>query len=540
MRPPVFRISRLQAGLPGPGAVALAAFAICALSGLLLATVYRPDAPGESLARLLMKNPLGSWVRSVHFWSAQGFLVGAFLHLLGCLRRREETRMTYAAWLRLVLAGPVILFALLSGFMLRGDPAAEAAMGVFRNLVRFIPPGGGPLALVLAGSGPGLTVIFWHHALTATVVLAILLGMHFRRVVPAPRALGWVFLAVVTLSVLWVPGLSAYPQAREPAPWYLAGMQEFLQWMPEPGLAVGLALIALLVLAILPTLSARLRRLTKAGLAGALVAYAVVTVVALARRTPSPPTGGPAFVSARLYLPVGMTLRQAPVATVAGRPEGCLACHQGMTGFSPVHNPAVIGCTSCHLGNPFTLDARLAHAGMTLTPGNLSVVRETCATAGCHADIARRVQGALMNTMSGVAAVDKVVFGESRDLDHFYDVARLDHSPADRHLRNLCVSCHLGQDKRQPAAITQQSRGGGCSACHLDYGREALAELNGRGAAHLRNQAPQHHPDISVRVTADACFGCHSRSGRISHNYEGWHETLQDPAAAQHTPGWPQ
>ncbi len=33
------------------------------------------------------------------------------------------------------------------------------------------------------------------------------------------------------------------------------------------------------------------------------------------------------------------------------------------------------------------------------------------------------------------------------------------------------------------------------------------------------------HPSISLQVTNNSCFGCHSRSGRISTNYEGWHET---------------
>ncbi|NIW47413.1 MAG: hypothetical protein GWN30_22530 [Gammaproteobacteria bacterium] len=33
---------------------------------------------------------------------------------------------------------------------------------------------------------------------------------------------------------------------------------------------------------------------------------------------------------------------------------------------------------------------------------------------------------------------------------------------------------------------------------------------------------------LTVQVTDQHCFGCHSRSARISTNYEGWHETLLD------------
>lgn len=214
-----------------------------------------------------------------------------------------------------------------------------------------------------------------------------------------------------------------------------------------------------------------------------------------------------------------------------GEPEGCLECHAGMTGFAPAHDPKVIGCAVCHLGDRFARKAGPAHAGMTRTPGNLSVVRRTCATATCHAAIGERIRNSPMNTMSGVVAVDKYVFGENPDLDRPFVVGHLGHSPADAHLRTLCASCHLGHDKTAPAPIDETSRGGGCSACHLDYGARAREELVRRGRPGLTPLTPQAHPQISVQVADQACFGCHSRSGRISTNYEGWHETLLDEAA---------
>ncbi len=543
MRSPVAWIGRLKTRIPSPGPLAVAAFAICALSGLPLLLVYRPGAPLESLARAMMTNPIGTWVRSVHYWSAQGFLVGAVLHLIVLLRRGEEKRMAFAAWFRLILAGPVILVALVTGCILRGDAAAERVAAVFRALVHVVPPGGNLLAAILLGSGSSLTVVCWHHALTASLAVAILLRLHFGRVVPEARSLGLMSVLIAALSVIWVPGLGAYPQATASFPWYFAGVQQWLRWVPEPGLAVGLGVSAWIALALLPAFDASFRTVAKWSLAAGFLAYALLTGFELARRYWPGATGAPPiaqeFVSARSYVPVPSTLRRIPVASIAGRPEGCLSCHGDMNGFSPAHQPAALGCTSCHLGNPFTLDAALAHAGMTLTPGNLSVVRQTCAAAGCHADIVGRVQASPMNTMSGVVGVDKVVFGESRDLDRPFDVAHLGHSPADRHLRNLCASCHLGQDKAQPAAISQQSRGGGCSACHLDYGPEARRELHNRPNAARTLTAPRNHPDISIRVPAAACFGCHSRSGRISTNFEGWHETTLDASAAQRASGWP-
>ncbi|MGE5362103.1 MAG: hypothetical protein ACM3NQ_24060, partial [Bacteroidales bacterium] len=102
------------------------------------------------------------------------------------------------------------------------------------------------------------------------------------------------------------------------------------------------------------------------------------------------------------------------------------------------------------------------------------------------------------------------------------DVATLTHSPADTHLRQLCASCHLGAEKREFGWVNESSRGGGCNACHLVYSAGAREGLNRyrreRGAAGLV------HPDISLEMTDDHCFGCHSRSGRIATSYAGWNE----------------
>jgi hypothetical protein len=219
-----------------------------------------------------------------------------------------------------------------------------------------------------------------------------------------------------------------------------------------------------------------------------------------------------------------------PLPQIGGQPESCLSCHDTMTGFAPAHEPAAIGCAACHLGNRLARDADGAHAGMTRTPGNLSLVNQTCATTACHKDIGDRVHQSLMNTMSGVVAVDKHVFGENPDLDRPYVISQIGHSPADMHLRTLCASCHLGNDKAAPGPQDEASRGGGCSACHLDYGARAREELARRDRPGLTPLPRRAHPMISLQVPDQACFGCHSRSGRISTNYEGWHETLLDEA----------
>lgn len=193
-----------------------------------------------------------------------------------------------------------------------------------------------------------------------------------------------------------------------------------------------------------------------------------------------------------------------------GSKETCLDCHGDMQGFSPFHDPWIIGCASCHLGNPRAKMKEASHRNMVLIPGNMSNVYQTCGTADCHQSIARRVEHSLMSTMAGVVTVDRFAFGEIDTLSAYAHIAQLGHSPADQHLRHLCASCHLGKEKTEFGPISERSRGGGCNACHLSA------------------EAPEKedHPAITLSVSNTACFGCHSRSGRISLGYEGWHETL--------------
>jgi hypothetical protein len=225
----------------------------------------------------------------------------------------------------------------------------------------------------------------------------------------------------------------------------------------------------------------------------------------------------------------------AHIHEILGTEETCMNCHSDFTGFAPAHNPEIIGCSPCHGGQPRESDLAEAHVGMKLVPGNLSDVNQTCGAANCHADIAHRVENSLMTSMSGVISVNRFVFGESENLSALAHIKNLrkDHA-ADVHLRQLCASCHLGNEKEKPAPVHEKSRGGGCIACHLDYSQKADFQSN----ATIEKQ--KFHPAINLKVTDNHCFGCHSRSGRISTNFEGWHETNLDAESYSNEEGFRQ
>ena len=149
--------------------------------------------------------------------------------------------------------------------------------------------------------------------------------------------------------------------------------------------------------------------------------------------------------------------------------ESCLKCHGKVVGFSPFHDPQQIGCASCHLGDVNGKNKLTAHKNMIIIPGNLTDAKSTCGKTGCHPGIPERIDSSLMTTMSGIISVNKFAFEEIKKPSGKFHIEKIGHTPAESHLRNLCASCHLGNEKKEFGPITEITRGGGCNACHLNY-----------------------------------------------------------------------
>ena len=112
--------------------------------------------------------------------------------------------------------------------------------------------------------------------------------------------------------------------------------------------------------------------------------------------------------------------------------ESCLSCHKNTSGYSRYHNPELIGCASCHLGNIVSNDKDESHKGMILIPGNLIDAKETCGK--CHPNELTKIENSLMTTNSGLVAVDKYIFGEADSPNHQYHIKLLKNSASEYNL----------------------------------------------------------------------------------------------------------
>jgi len=182
--------------------------------------------------------------------------------------------------------------------------------------------------------------------------------------------------------------------------------------------------------------------------------------------------------------------------------SSCLSCHFAkQSGFSAGHAFAATSCVTCHSGSNASYLEDSAHEGLIAFPGDLENAQHTCGS--CHADRVASVTNNLMHTARGMVRVTRQALDEAISPDHADDLQSLGQGVADSMLRKQCASCHIGQTKTEHRHDVMWDRGGGCLACHVnDYPENA-------------------HPALTANVSDARCFGCHSRSGRISLSYTG-------------------
>ncbi|MEI8046287.1 MAG: cytochrome b N-terminal domain-containing protein [Bacteroidota bacterium] len=519
------------------GWVAAASIILCAVSGALLAVPYDVASPYLSVTKLVTINPAASLLRNIHYWSAQLFLILTLIHIFDHLWKGTEVNIKKkSAWFRLTLSLVFTVYVMLSGFILKADGDSLQAHRILSSLVSSLPWIGSMLQQTLIGSEGNFQVLYIQHAATATVILFVIIMEHARGLKVNIVTLLATAGIITLLSFLFRAPINGLNDAVMKGPWYFVGLQETLHWVSNP-LFITIGLIIFLVLIyLIPWVKPVYSKIIKQFFVVMIIVYALLTLTGFFFRGPmwqwqwpwdTNYKMQPLLNSEKISFSVSDT---AQLVIIQGHAEGCVSCHKGMSGFSDAHKPEYIGCYSCHGGDPLTLDKAKAHSKMFPVPGNLTNASETCGNVGCHPGIVNRVDVSLMTSLSGIISVDNWVFGETDDLNLASHIKDIGYTASGQHLRNLCAGCHLGNEKIKTGPAEWLERGGGCLACHLTYDVKALSTLEQLKRRQKSDTAlPMFHPALDLNVTNDKCKSCHSRSGRISMNYEGWHETELKP-----------
>jgi hypothetical protein len=219
------------------------------------------------------------------------------------------------------------------------------------------------------------------------------------------------------------------------------------------------------------------------------------------------------------------------VITTAGRIDMCQFCHD-QEKLDPAHDAAVLGCASCHLGDPLAITKDKAHAGMILNPGDLRIVHKTCGVNECHPGDVKKVHNSLMATNRGILGTLLYYWGESDSQDTELTVKDLidsgENSQALDYFRKLCGTCHLWKQKNDLPGVPAffNEKGGGCSACHyrMPAGHQRPGLFDDEWATATETEQVIH-PLIDQKFDDQNCIRCHNRSGRIGLAYIGVFES---------------
>jgi len=511
------------------GWIASSSLLLCAASGMMLAIPYDFTRAHSSIAEMLLFNPPGSLVRNFHYWSAQLFFVFTLLHVYDHLSKSTQNNIRKRrTWGLLCLALAFLGYEMISGYILKGDAAGMQARNILSSLLESIPFIGKLLGAALTGSAENSQVVYIQHVGIGTIVLMVAVYDHVKTIWPKRTTWLIVFVILLVMSLFFRAPLGMLDSTQVKGPWFFVGIQEMLHLTSHPPLVILLLAAFGITLYFMPLWTDKINRLVKLILFIAALLYLGITFMALLFRGENwewQSMGENKLSGEQLliYDPVMFNSGDTVKVILNQKAESCLLCHGSMNGMAESHNSAVIGCFACLKGDPYATSKTLAHRNMILVPGNFSNVRQTCGTQGCHQDISGRIQQSLMTTQSGIIGVDHFVFGETATLNDTFHIKDLGHSASDTHLRNLCAGCHLGKEKMSTGNAGWLERGGGCNACHLHYNELAIASMKGMQSK-TNGTNLEIHPTIDIQVSNERCMSCHSRSGRISLNYEGWNE----------------
>ncbi len=260
---------------------------VSAMSGFVLAYQYEAAAPFVSTVAVETVLPFGSFWRSVHFWSSQGF----FLMLLAHVWRYTDSLESLGGnirgrihWAVVSITIPLALYALFSGYVMRNDATGQAAGAIAEHLFLQVPVAGSVIdRLLMASAAEGMNRVYVVHILFTVLCWGLGTWYHTRRARVGGGVFAWMLgLSVAAGVVLHAPiDLPGQNPHLIKGPWFFLGIQELLRHSTPLVAGVLFPLVPIAAVAALPWCWRAWW--TWLCLAAWAAVYCLATVVALAR-----------------------------------------------------------------------------------------------------------------------------------------------------------------------------------------------------------------------------------------------------------------
>ncbi len=369
----------------GDGATLLTLLGVMVATGALMTLTYSPspDTAFDSVVAITREQPLGNFIRGLHYWTAGLMVVMLFSHLFRILLvggYKSPREGTYYVGVGMFV---LVLTMAFTGYVLRWDTRAMYAIRVVLHMFNRVPLLGDELAIIVQGGteigARTLSRFFSVHVVMIPLLLLALAGWHLYLVVlhgttslrerrePVPSAEAQrrlydeqkhsdkygemffpettaksggmalvVFLVAVALAVILGPPLpnpeanlveTVFPMEEWWYAWYSTMIALLPPWLAVP-IVVLLPLFVLGFLLLLPLLDrSPWRGVRKRPIfSGAIVVTAALLVVLSEIRIQSPWTGWPREQPPTV--PPGIELTElAERGRQLFADKGCTSCH---------------------------------------------------------------------------------------------------------------------------------------------------------------------------------------------------------------------
>lgn len=216
------------------GELCLVSLYLSVLTGIVVALQYQAETPYFSTSGMDVLVPFGSFWRSLHFFSSQGFFAFSLIHLLAVFINKSYLQMSWAKWLPLIGSIPFALLLLFSGYVLRGDATGEMAGLIAENICLSVPLIGELINdLLFSVSAEGMKRIYANHIVGFGVVWGILCWNHVRKYRANSKEHGLLLCFFFVLSLLVDAPMEpeTLSSAHIPGPWFFLGLQELLMYI---------------------------------------------------------------------------------------------------------------------------------------------------------------------------------------------------------------------------------------------------------------------------------------------------------------------
>ena len=245
------------------GTVAVAMLLALIGTGLYLVLFYRVGSPAASVARLAADPWLGAWLRSLHRYASDVFLVAATLHLLRMFAQARSWGPRTLAWISGLLLLAAGLVCAWTGFVMAWDSFGERLARDGARLMDVLPILSEPVSRIFAGDGPVPSAFFFVNLfihIGLPLAMGAMLWLHVSRLARPtllpPRRITWTIIGALTAAAVFLPaplGPAADP-FRMPgstptdlvAAWWLPLSERLtpaVAWLCVVGGAIGMLIV---------------------------------------------------------------------------------------------------------------------------------------------------------------------------------------------------------------------------------------------------------------------------------------------------------